>query len=223
MHRYNKAKLSFSLVLVIQLSMGVSGPIYNYLGHMTPYHSAVAILENRVFDKLLEERSHQLMLHEQKVKERIIKVAANCKTGLKPEDLIEVSGQILEVSRKYGYDPLFLTALIVTESSFNNKARSRKGAIGLMQIVPRTGYAIAKETNLEWRGKKTLFDPESNIVLGTYYLDKLVQRFGDLNLALEAYNHGPSQLRKYLRKGRQPKRYSRKVLTNYRKIKAQFI
>ena len=190
---------------------------------MTPYNSAIAALEDRKFTKVFRERNQQRLLYERKVKERILKVAAKYKTSLNLEDLVTVSNNILSESRKYGYDPLFLTALIITESSFNNHARSRKGALGLMQIIPQTGHAIAKETNLEWYGKKTLFDPESNIVLGTYYLDKLVQRFGDLSLALEAYNHGPSQLKKYLRKGRQPKRYSRKVLTNYHKIKAQAI
>jgi len=49
----------------------------------------------------------------------------------------------------------------------------------------------------------------------------LVSRFGDLKLALEAYNHGPSRLSRYLRKGYQPERYSKKVLKNYRKIRFQ--
>jgi len=52
-------------------------------------------------------------------------------------------------------------------------------------------------------------------------LNKLVKRFGDLGLALEAYNHGPSQLSHYLHRGVRPKRYSGKVFFNYQKIKAQ--
>ena len=90
-----------------------------------------------------------------------------------------------------------------------------------MQLKPATAIALASETSLKWKGTRTLFDPEKNIALGTYYLNKMEARFGDLKLALEAYNHGPSRLRKYLRKGYQPKRYSRKVLKNYRKIRFQ--
>ena len=90
-----------------------------------------------------------------------------------------------------------------------------------MQLKPTTAVALASETRLKWRGARTLFDPEKNIALGAYYLSKLVSRFGNLILALEAYNHGPSRLSKYLRKGYQPKRYSKKVLKNYRKIRFQ--
>ncbi len=223
MCQYNTIRIFLSIALAIGFSLKVSGSTQIYLNDMTPYHSAVAALEDRLFAKFFKKRNQENLRHEQRIKERILKIASKYRTGLNPEVLRKISNQIMLESRKYGYDPLFLTALIVTESSFNNNARSRKGALGLMQIVPTTGYAIAKEANLEWRGKKTLFDPGSNILLGTYYLDKLVRHFGDLNLALEAYNHGPSQLKKYLRKGRHPKRYSRKVLTNYRKIKAQMI
>ena len=90
-----------------------------------------------------------------------------------------------------------------------------------MQLRPTTAVALASETRLKWRGIRTLFDPEKNIALGAYYLNKLVSRFGDLALALEAYNHGPSRLNRYLRKGYRPKLYSKKVLKNYRKIRSQ--
>ena len=134
---------------------------------------------------------------------------------------MRVPGWILAESKKYGYDPLFLTALIITESSFYNWAKSKRGARGLMQLKPATAVALASETSLNWKGTRTLYDPKKNIALGAYYLNKMVARFGNLSLALEAYNHGPSRLRKYLRKGYQPKRYSRKVLKNYKKISFQ--
>jgi len=87
-----------------------------------------------------------------------------------------------------------------------------------MQIKPRTGAAMASEVELEWRGTPTLFDPSSNIALGAYYLNKMIMQYGDLQLALEAYNHGPSGLNRILQKGRTPKKYSGKVLSNYEKI-----
>ena len=60
---------------------------------------------------------------------------------------------------------MFLTALIIVESSFNSKARSSRGAIGLMQIIPRTGVALATEKKIEWNGKPTLYNPQTNIAL----------------------------------------------------------
>ena len=134
------------------------------------------------------------------------------------ERIQQIQKSILEESKIYDYDPLFLTALIITESSFNSKARSNKGAIGLMQIIPRTGAALALEKKIQWRGNPTLYNPQTNIALGAYYLKKLHKRFGDLNLALEAYNHGPTKLAKYLKRGYQPRRYSKKVFKIYEMI-----
>jgi len=122
---------------------------------------------------------------------------------------------IVHESKKYGYDPLLLTAVIITESSFNNWARSNRGAHGLMQIRPATGKELAAEVRVQWQGTPSLYDPETNITLGAYYLNKLFLRFGDLGLALEAYNHGPSRLKGYLKKGHRPKRYSRQVFKKY--------
>ena len=80
---------------------------------------------------------------------------------------------IVYESKKYGYDPLLLTAVIITESSFNNYARSSKDALGLMQIRPATGKYLANEVNVQWNGSSSLYDPETNIILGAYYLNKL--------------------------------------------------
>jgi soluble lytic murein transglycosylase len=145
----------------------------------------------------------------------------NYKTGLAPGFQDQLAHFIVRESKKYSYDPFLLTALIITESSFNNWARSRKGALGLMQIQPRTAVALAKETQREWKGKPTLYDPGANIALGAYYLEKLIKRFGDLSLALEAYNHGPTKLSRYLRKGRKPTKYSRRVISQYEMIRPQ--
>ena len=145
-------------------------------------------------------------------------VIAEYETGLHEDYLIKVPGWIVAESKRYGYDPMFITALIITESSFYNWAHSHKGAVGLMQIKPRTGAAMASEVKLEWKGTPTLYDPGSNIALGAYYLNKMIMQYGDLQLALEAYNHGPSGLNRILRKGRIPKKYSGKVFSNYAKI-----
>ncbi len=152
---------------------------------------------------------------ERSLKNRIAQQISRYKTRLETNHINNLSELIVHEGKKYGHDPLLLTAVIITESSFNNWARSNRGALGLMQIRPATGKELATEVSIQWRGALSLYDPETNISLGAYYLSKLFLHFGDLGLALEAYNHGPSRLKGYLKKGHRPKRYSRQVFKKY--------
>ena len=175
-----------------------------------------------MFHRAKEMRVQNELAYNNRIREKIRLVISDYNTGLDETSSVQIPEWILVESRKYGYDPLFLTALIITESSFYNWAKSNQGAHGLMQLKPATAVALASETRLKWKGTSTLYDPKKNIALGAYYLNKMVTRFGDLTLALEAYNQGPSRLSRFLRKGYLPKnRYSRKVLKNYRKIRFQ--
>ncbi len=209
------------VLLVLAFTCYFTGKTPYYVPGLSPFFSNIAQVENVVFSKAKIARLTTEQDYEDRVKNRIEEVISGHYTGLDEKNAVRIPELILDESKKYGYDPLFLTALIITESSFYNWAKSNRGARGLMQLRPATAIALASETHLEWRGVRTLFDPEKNIALGAYYLNKLVSRFGNLTLALEAYNHGPSRLSKYLRKGYQPKRYSKKVLKNYRKIRFQ--
>ncbi len=157
------------------------------------------------------------------VHKKIINVITDYKTGMTDSNKESISQHILSQSRKYGYDPLFLTAVIITESSFNHRAKSKAGALGLMQIRLKTGKAMASESNIRWRGTRTLYRPEKNITLGTYYLSKLLNRFGNMKTALEAYNHGPTRTARHLRKGKRTHKYSGKVFAIYNKIKLEKI
>jgi soluble lytic murein transglycosylase-like protein len=152
---------------------------------------------------------------------KINSVITRYKTGMTDLRKDHISQHILKQSRKYGYDPLFLTAVIITESSFNHRAKSKVGALGLMQIRPRTGKAMATESNIRWRGTRTLYRPEKNIALGTYYLSKMLNRFGNMKTALEAYNHGPTRTARHLRIGKRTSKYSGKVFAIYNKIKLE--
>ena len=111
-----------------------------------------------------------VVVTENKFRAQIKNVITDYKTGLNDYEKDKISQFILKNSRIYGYDPMFLTAVIITESSFNHRAKSKVGALGLMQIRPRTGRALATEANMKWRGKHTLYHPENNIALGSYYL-----------------------------------------------------
>jgi len=172
---------------------------------LTPSDASWITWEKQAFDHSLKKLQ----------KKRIAQQIAQYETGLKTSHIDDLPELIIHESKKYGHDPLLVTAIIITESSFNNWARSNRGAHGLMQIRPATGRELAAEVRVQWKGTISLYDPETNITLGAYYLNKLFLRFGDLGLALEAYNHGPSRLKGYLKKGYRPKRYSRQVFKKY--------
>ncbi len=215
-----------SVLAVFSFVGGVSGSI-NYLkGVPTHNSSAISSLDASHFLKINQKQEYQsfhvALREKQRIKSKIFDVISSYSTGLDGDSLSKIPQWIYAESQKYDYDPFLLTALIVTESSFNNWARSHRGALGLMQIRPQTGYAMATEVNLPWEGKPTLFKPESNIALGTYYLNKLQNRFNnDVKLALEAYNHGPTRLERYIQQGKRlPEDYSNKVLKIYDLIRS---
>lgn len=217
-----RQKTLFTALVAVGFASSAIGAGYPLNG-VSPVSRAYLGFQNAVFTQVEQERLQSRLLNEARVKDQIQQVIARYRTGLNLEKHSRVPEVILEASRKYGFDPMFLTAVIVAESSFYNWAKSRRGALGLMQIRPHTARALASETEMVWQGKLTLYDPIQNISLGAYYLNKLIERFGDLTLALEAYNHGPSQLNRYLRKGKRPHRYSKKVLRLYRSLRSQSI
>jgi len=145
-------------------------------------------------------------------------VIQDSRTGLDEADEARLAGFIVEKSRDYGVDPLLVMALIKTESTFNNWARSHKGAKGLMQIMPATGRHVASELDMRWEGDKTLFNPYANIMVGIHYLSTLRERYGDDTvLTLTAYNSGPARLASLIRRGHTPPSgYAERVLAYYK-------
>jgi soluble lytic murein transglycosylase-like protein len=210
-----------SLLMVLAFTGFFTGKTPQYVSGLSPFFSAIGQIEEGVFQKAKEIRLRNELAYDNRIREKIRHVIADYNTGLDENSSVRIPEWILAESKKYGYDPLFLTALIITESSFYNWAKSNRGAHGLMQLKMATAVALASETQMKWKGTHTLYSPKENIALGAYYLNKMVNRFGDLTLALEAYNQGPSRLSRFLRKGYLPQRYSNKVLKNYRKIRFQ--
>ena len=122
---------------------------------------------------------------------------------------------VLEESRRHGFDPIFLMAVIQNESSFKPAAKGKDGEIGLMQILPSTGRWIAESSGIPWKGKRTLQDPVLNIRIGATYLARLREKFEHGRLYLSAYNMGPTHVRRALAKDIWPKAYASRVMNRY--------
>jgi soluble lytic murein transglycosylase len=108
----------------------------------------------------------------------------------------------IETAAEYaGVDPKLVAALISVESKFNPVARSAKGARGLMQIMPDTGYWVSEQKGISLR-EDDLDQPEINLQLGIWYLGYLFREFnGDRVLVLAAYNAGGEKVKGWLSSG----------------------
>ncbi len=94
---------------------------------------------------------------------------------------------------KRGIDPAWVAAEIRAESVFNPRARSGANAMGLMQVLPATGAAVAKRIDLgNYAGASSLYDPDTNIAIGTAYLREMEDKYGLPYVAIAAYNAGPT-------------------------------
>jgi soluble lytic murein transglycosylase len=94
----------------------------------------------------------------------------------------------------YHLDPALLAAVIYQESKFNADARSDRGAIGLMQLLPATAKGIAARTGGTKFRVTDLYDPEINVRYGAWYLRHLLDRYGSERTALAAYNAGQANV-----------------------------
>ncbi len=100
-----------------------------------------------------------------------------------------ITNAIYDASEKYDIDPNLIKAVIRQESNFNPTAVSSAGAQGLMQLMPLTAQSL---------GVTDSMDIEQNVDAGAHYLDGLLEKYnGDEELALAAYNAGPSTVDKY--------------------------
>jgi soluble lytic murein transglycosylase len=108
---------------------------------------------------------------------------------------------VLGHASHYDLDPALLAAVIYQESRFDADARSDSGAIGLMQLMPKTAQGIADHTGGTRFKLSDLDDPEINIRYGAWYLSHLIKKYGSEKLALAAYNAGQQNVDNWLVSG----------------------
>ena len=151
--------------------------------------------------------------------QEILGVLERYPTGLANVTKEELAEAIYDEANRNHQDLKFILALIATESEFYNWSVSEKGAKGLMQIMPYVGQPLAQELGIEWSGDRTLFNPYLNIRIGIYYISQLIVDFKDSEVALTAYNYGPTYVKNLLeRKERIPRDYYRRFLIIYQSI-----
>lgn len=112
---------------------------------------------------------------------------------VKYENLIE------KYSLEYGLDKNLVFAVVNVESRFDENAVSKKGATGLMQLMPETADWIAKKAIFEDYREEDLKIPSENIKLGCWYLSYFIEKYNNLDLALASYNAGRGNVLKWLK------------------------
>ncbi len=106
----------------------------------------------------------------------------------------EIVASIQELAQEYQLDPMLILAIIKTESSFNPRALSHRGAMGLMQVKSIVVRDVAVDLGILPKDSQRLkSDLKFNLRVGVHYLSKLLEQYhGDLRKALMAYNAGPT-------------------------------
>ena len=152
--------------------------------------------------------------------DNILEFVSSSTKNLLPKDhkksAREIASVIMRESERYGFDPIFLMAVIQNESSFNPHMKGSAGEIGLMQIKPDTAEWIAKTYKLEYTGAQSLYNPAINIRIGAAFMNKLRTQFSsNSSLYLSAYNAGAKKVRKMVIRKNAPKIYATAVMKRY--------
>lgn len=216
------AALGLSAVIAAVTSSSLTAPFVAREATL-PYAGAKVTAAGReYFLARLSLDQRRAFLNEVNNVHRIIKETRGSKRNYE-----QIAFSIVSNAKKAGVDPLFVAAVIKYESTFNHLARSHKGALGLMQVLPLTARYISKRNSLQWRGAGQLRDPDYNIQLGVAYLKYLERYFsGNMRHVLVAYNWGPSNLSQALKKKKRipssTLKYADRILSDHRRWRKDF-
>ena len=140
---------------------------------------------------------------------------------------------VQKYAQEYNVDENLIYALIKAESNFNSNAKSSKDAIGLMQLMESTAQDVCKKTDLQISSdelSEKLLEPDININIGTKYLSILIQKYGNIEIAITAYNAGIGTVDNWIEKAiinsdgsnvenipyKETNNYVRKILRDYK-------
>jgi soluble lytic murein transglycosylase len=111
------------------------------------------------------------------------------------QDIVEA------LSERYNVDPLLVFSVAREESRFDPEARSMAGALGIMQVMPRTAYRLNDNLRLDVHGSQGILNVKNNLHFGIYLLSNLIKEFGSYSYALAAYNAGEESVRMWQQNG----------------------
>lgn len=151
----------------------------------------------------------------------LFNAVSRCRPSLAENERWRIAGMIEQESRRYGYDPLFVQALVEIESRCSPTARGPRGAVGLLQLMPSTARAVAIDAGMVWHGAEALVRPVFSVQLGLRYLAQLEERFHDPYVAMAAYNLGPGKVARMSRWRARRATYVRKILARYEDLLAE--
>lgn len=196
--------MSEGLITGLDLTLRRLSSIENSINRVFGNENDVSVENNaaaKEFKSILDEKISQ-----DKSENSIDKISfKNSRENI--ENLIE------KYAQKNNLDPDFIKAVVKQESGFNPDAKSKCGAMGLMQLMPQTAKGL---------GVADAFDPEQNIEGGVKYLKSMLNRFNnDPKLALAAYNAGPAAVQKYgdIPPYKETQNYVKNILASYEAIK----
>ena len=174
-----------------------------------PYTGTAAMRELSRLHSSLDAASGELELTRLELRRAETIMTQSAKYGI-PADL---AASIYDAALREGLDPDLAFRIVNIESRFNPEARSRVGAVGLLQVMPRTAQYYDPTLRAE-----DLTDPAINLRIGFKYLRYLLEKYdGDLRMALLAYNRGPARVDELKARGLDPRNgYASSVTAGYR-------
>ncbi|CAM2963708.1 lytic transglycosylase domain-containing protein [Paenibacillus sediminis] len=116
---------------------------------------------------------------------------------------IHYKEEIQKYAQKYNVDPFLVASIIRVESNYKTSKESKKGALGIMQVMPDTARWVVKKAKFHEVSLEQIKDePDTNIQIGAWYLALLQEQFGNNKVAvIAAYNAGPGNVNNWLKKG----------------------
>lgn len=218
---YNITPPFYVVALVAGVLSGLALILTPYIDTQANQYKTALLHDNLRLGELskkLEEYNVEINMQRQIIKTEFA-LSKSAGRALDNAERAKIAAIIAREADKHNIDPVLVVSLIYVESSFNRKALSNKNAKGLMQLLPDTAEYIKRKSRKDVDDAKNLFDVETNIKLGIAYLDYLITKTkGNVEYALIAYNMGPSNLNKALKRNKLPKTYSNKVLAEYNRL-----
>lgn len=193
-----------------------------FLFGMAVYFLETAALGFLIYDRIGLERRQ--LINEGRIRElerrlETFRTVRELSAGFSEPEQLKIGEALWNWSQNLEVSPLWLAALIMTESSFKKGAVSHKGAVGLLQVKPSVAFGIILRQQLSWEALERLHEPETNINLAGYYLWELGRRFKNIEAVLTAYNYGEEQVARWLSTGTPlPGDFSGKVGAEYKKL-----